>query len=140
LQSAPAECSPGWGRRLSRDRFSLGLTLFELALLLAVDLIWVLAWEFEIVALPSSYLAELLAMGFDAAYIACSQPAAWLPDAGLVVRLPDERLLRYCWRGVPRSGKAMIRAVASTASRAAHADQDSPGARRVAPRARRKTG
>jgi len=33
------------------------------------------------------------------------QPGVWLPGS----LLPDARLLRYCWRGLPEEAKAALR-------------------------------
>jgi len=81
------------------------LTQADLAQLLGVDAVWVRAWETERHPLPSSYLYELGAMGMDTARLTLGQPGVWLPDS----LLPDARLLRYCWRGLPVEVKALLR-------------------------------
>jgi len=79
-----------------RERFSLGLTQTDLALLLSVDAEWVFLWEREALPLPSSYLCELVEIGMDTVRLALGAPGVWLPGS----LLPDARLLRYCWRGL----------------------------------------
>jgi len=62
-------------------------------------------WEDEAAALPSSYLSELAELGIDRARFALGAPGVWLPGS----LLPDERFIRYCWRGLPGEVKAAIR-------------------------------
>jgi len=88
----------------------LGLTQTDLALLLAVDAEWVLDWEREALALPSSYLSELAEIGMDTARLTLGAPGVWLPGS----LLPDERLLRYCWQGLPQATKDRLQATLST--------------------------
>jgi len=75
------------------------------AVLLGVDVQQVQAWEASDADIPGGFLVELAAMGFDAGYLARDQPTV-LPAGA---RLPDERLLRYCWRGLGREVKAALR-------------------------------
>jgi len=75
------------------------------AVLLGVDVQQVQAWEASDADIPGGFLAELAAMGFDAGYLALGRSSA-LPAGA---KLPDERLLRYCWRGLGREAKAALR-------------------------------
>jgi len=52
---------------------------------------------------------------------------------------PEEAALLADYRTTDEQGRAIIRATASAASRAAHANPDTSGGQRVAPRARRKS-
>jgi len=63
-----------------------------------------LDWEREAFPLPSSYLSELAEIGLDTARLTLGAPGVWLPGS----LLPDERLLRYCWQGLPVEVKAAL--------------------------------
>jgi len=97
----PAALTPGWGRRLSRERLGLGIKRSYLAHLLCVDVSLIRAWESEICPLLISYQAELSEMGLDVGYIASGHPSPLRPG-GLT---PQERYLLYLYRGLTEEGK-----------------------------------
>jgi len=120
--------------RLRGEREVLGFTQDVMAEKVGVSKRSYCAYEAGETAPSAKLLTALANMGVDIAYLLTGERSRPVPST--YDQPPEERALLSDYRTTDAQGKALIRAAASTAARAAHANPTATAAR--SPRIRRR--